>query len=156
MQNKIASFTPSKSGTRELKPRTRRLKDIVKLLPCGLTLRQAILNGFAYQVAVDIAKYVRLDIKSFAEIVDIKPATLNRRAKDGVFTSQESDRIYNFVEVFDAALALFEGRQDEVINWLNTPARGLGNEIPMSLLKISTGASDVITLLRRIDTGVLI
>lgn len=72
----------------------------MKLSPRGLTLRQAILNGFAYQVAVDIAKYVNLDIKSFAEIVDVKPATLITRAKGGFFTSQESDRINNFIEGF--------------------------------------------------------
>jgi len=156
MQNKIANFTPSKSGIRDLKFRSRWLKDRVKLPPRGLALRQAILKGFAYQVAIDIAKDVNLDIKSFARLVDIKPATLNRRAKDGFFTQQESDRIYNFAEVFDTALALFEGKQDQAIIWLNTPARGLGGEIPMGLLKISTGASDVITLLRSIDTSVLI
>jgi len=156
MQRQIANFTPSKANPRVLKLHSLSLKERVKLPPRGLPLRHAISKGFNYQVAVDIAKTISVDIKSFAHIVDIKPATLSRRAKEGVFTPQESDRIHNFAEVFDAALELFEGKQDLAINWLNSPARGLGGEIPMRLLKTSTGASDVITLLRRIDAGVLV
>lgn len=56
MQNEIPNFIPGKRHIRELKLKARWPNDRVKLPPRGLTLLQAISNGFTYQVAVVLPK----------------------------------------------------------------------------------------------------
>jgi putative toxin-antitoxin system antitoxin component (TIGR02293 family) len=155
-QSSIKPYTPPKAsvlmGTEK---HVSFLRDKVQMPPRGSDLLRAINHGFEYNVAANIAKAINVDLRRFAEFVDIKPATLTRRAKSGIFTPMESDRLYQFAEVFDAALELFEGNQDRASHWLNSPARALGGEVPITLLKTSTGANDVMQVLRRLEYGVL-
>lgn len=153
-------FTPKKPKPTEIKgsviTQTHSLRERLHLPPRGKPLLDAIQKGFSINMAKSFASELSVDMQQLAEFIDVKPATMNRRIKDGVLTAAESDRLYRFAEVYDAALDLFDGNKLMVDKWLSSPARGLGGEIPITLLKTSTGANEVLLLLQKIDRGVLV
>lgn len=156
----IKAFTPTpqtKSAAVPLKRgSSRRFHEMLKLPPRGKPLLDAINRGFSVNVLREVAGNLSVDVYGIGKYIDIKTATLNRRLKDGVLTAAESDRLYRFTEVYDAALDLFEGDKEMANQWLSTPAIGLGGEIPMAVIRTSTGANDVLLLLQKLDRGVLI
>lgn len=156
----IKAFTPTtqtKTTSAVIKGRqNRRFHQMLKLPPRGKPLLDAINRGFSVNVLREVAGNLSVDVYGIGKYINITSATLNRRLKDGVLTPAESDRLYRFTEIYDAALDLFEGDKEMANQWLNTPAIGLGNEIPMSVIRTSTGANDVLLLLQKLDHGVLI
>lgn len=156
----IKAFTPTtqaKSNSVLMKGgRDRRFHQMLKLPPRGKPLLDAINKGFSVNVLREVAGNLSVDVYGIGKYINVSSATLDRRLKSGVLTPAESDRLYRFTEIYDAALDLFEGDKEMANQWLNTPAIGLGNEIPMSVIRTSTGANDVLLLLQKLDRGVLI
>lgn len=158
--HEIRAFTPASPA----KPaalgwkggRSRRLREMLKLPPRGKPLLDAINKGFSVNILREVAGNLAVDVYWVGKYIDIKSATLDRRLRDGVLTTAESDRLYRFTEVYDTALDLFEGDRALANQWLNTPAIGLGGEIPLAVIRTSTGANDVLLLLQKLDRGVLI
>lgn len=136
--------------------RDRHLRKLLNLPPRGKPLLDAINKGFSVKMLRDVAGTLAVDVYRVGQYLDIKTATLNRRLKGGVLTTDESDRLYRFTEVYDAALDLFDGDNDLADQWLNSPALGLGGEVPISIIKTSTGANDVLSLISKIEHGVLV
>jgi putative toxin-antitoxin system antitoxin component (TIGR02293 family) len=129
---------------------------MLKLPPRGKPLLDAITKGFSVQILRDVAGTLSVDVYKLGTYIDIKTATLNRRLRDGVLTTDESDRLYRFTEVYDATLDLFDGDKTMADQWLNSPALGLGGEAPISVIRTSTGANDVLALIHKIEHGVLV
>lgn len=130
------------------------LWDKVGIPSRGLALQSAISKGLSYDVFVQMAELTRIDKKTLAACLSIAPATLHRRAKTGKFTPEESDKLYRFTDVLAAAIALFEGNQDEAITWLLSDIKGLGEKKPLDMLSTSAGCDAVIDLIGRLEHGV--
>lgn len=56
-------------------------------------------------------------------------------------------------EALDLALGLFGNKQPLALNWLNTPALGLGNKKPVELLQTEPGRKRVIEFIWRLENG---
>ncbi|MGI9286851.1 MAG: type II RES/Xre toxin-antitoxin system antitoxin [Pseudomonadales bacterium] len=128
----------------------------VGLPPRGAKLHDAITEGVPYSVYKKLAKLTGIDQKALAVIVSIPPATLQRRAKSGRFTREESDRLFRLAELYKAATDLFEGDQDGARQWLHEPVRGLGGRRPVDMLNTSVEARAVMELIGRLEHGVTV
>jgi len=133
-----------------------RFHELLKLPPRGKPLLNAIHKGFPVKILRDVAGSLSLDVYKLGTYIDIKAATLNRRLHNGTLTTAESDRLYRFIEVYDSVLNLFEGDKALANQWLNSPAVGLGGDAPISVVRISTGANYVMSMISKIEYGVLI
>jgi putative toxin-antitoxin system antitoxin component (TIGR02293 family) len=120
----------------------------------GLALHSAINNGLSYDVFLRIAELTRLDKRELAASLSIAPATLHRRAKNGHFTSSESDKLYRFTHVLVAAIDLFEGNYDDAITWLQSDIEGVGGNRPLDMLSTSAGCDAVKDIIGRLEHGV--
>jgi putative toxin-antitoxin system antitoxin component (TIGR02293 family) len=80
---------------------------------------------------------------------------LARRAKDGRFTCIESDRLYSLTTVLDAAYELFEGDVATARDWMISPARGLGMNAPLNMLRTRVETQAVLDLIDRLEHGVI-
>lgn len=121
----------------------------------GPALHAAIKAGMPYTVYKKLARETGLEQKELAEYTVIKPATLQRRAKDGRFKPEESDRLYRFAEVYKAALDLFEGDAKAARRWLDTPVKGLGGRRPLEMVSTSAGSKTVLDLIGRLEHGIV-
>jgi putative toxin-antitoxin system antitoxin component (TIGR02293 family) len=119
-------------------------------------LIDAIKKGFPADMLRQVAGSLSVDVYKISSYINIKTATLDRRLREGALTPAESDRLNQFTEVYDAALELFDGDQEMTMNWLKTPAHGLGDEPPFGLLSTATGTMDVLALIHKIEHGVLV
>lgn len=155
--SEIKAFTPRTRGRTPDWRGTQyvRFRELLKLPPRGKPLLDAINKGFSIKVLRDVAGSLSVDVYKVGAYIDIKTATLDRRLRDGTLTTAESDRLYRFTEVYDATLDLFDGDKTMAHHWLNSPAIGLGGETPFSVIRTSTGANDVLSLISKIEHGVL-
>ena len=122
----------------------------------GMALHEAIHNGLSFNVYHELASITTMYKKDIARVMAIAPATLSRRAKSGRFTAEEGDKLYRFTEVLAAAVALFENDLDSAMQWLKTPAQGLGNKRPLDMLTTSAESTSVLDLIGRLEHGVFV
>lgn len=120
----------------------------------GIALHCAIHDGLNYDVFLKMANLTGIEKKALAKSLSIAPATLHRRAKAGHFTSDESDRLYRFTDVFVAAVDLFEGDQKQAVSWMTSNIKGLGNKRPLDMLSTSAGCDAVADMIGRLEHGV--
>lgn len=133
-----------------------RLQELLKLPQRGKPLLKAIGKGFSVRLLQDVASNLSINIYKIGTYVDIKNSTLDRRLREGILTTAESDRLYRFIEVYDSTLDLFDGDKAMAYQWLNSPAIGLSSELPINLIRTSTGSNDVLSLISKIELGVLV
>ena len=117
-------------------------QDVPRALSQGLPLKS--LTFLAEQLAVSQLEMLRL--------TDISEASLRRRRKTGHFLPQESERIYRYAEVFQAALELFE---DEVAarDWLKRPRGYFQDTAPLEVARSEYGARRVLLFIAQLEAG---
>ncbi|MDX1536260.1 antitoxin Xre/MbcA/ParS toxin-binding domain-containing protein [Arsukibacterium sp.] len=120
----------------------------------GPKLYQALHDGFSYAVFDKLAAVSTLDKKQLAQVCQLAPATLARRAKSGKFTQEESDRLFRFATVLVAASALFNDDMTATKRWLTEPVYGLGDKTPLEMLVTSAETQAVLDLIGRLEHGV--
>ncbi len=120
----------------------------------GPELHAVLKQGIPYATYGKLASAAGLDRKELAKYVVIPIATLQRRAKQGQFKLEESDRLYRFAEVLKAATDLFEGDQHQARKWLLSPVQGLGGARPAEMVATSAGTEAVLDLVGRLEHGV--
>lgn len=120
----------------------------------GSHLHQALHNGVPYSVFKQLASIANLEHKALAEYLAIPQATLHRRAKQGRFKVDESDRLYRFAEILKSTTDLFEGDRQQARQWLLHPVKGLGGRRPVEMLTTSAEAGSVLDLIGRLEHGV--
>ncbi len=113
-------------------------------------------EGFSYQIYNKLSAISGLDKKELARITLISPATLQRRAKAGRFNKNESDRLYRFVKVLEAATGLFAGDKEAAMDWLTHPVRGLGYKKPVDLLGTSVESDQILNLIGCLEHGIFV
>jgi putative toxin-antitoxin system antitoxin component (TIGR02293 family) len=120
-----------------------------------LSLAKRIERGLSFATLERFMRNTMLATDELAEVVDIKVRTLHRRREQGRLEPDESDRLLRFSRVFGKALELFEGDVEATRRWLSAPARALGGERPIALVKTDVGAREVENLIGRLEHGVV-
>lgn len=118
-------------------------------------LHQAVEQGLTWNTFQKLMNIVSHNKKQLSAILHIPPATLDRRAKGGRFSAEESDRIVRYAKILMAAESLFEGDRAAAILWLETPAKALGGKQPSELISTSVGTNAVLDLIGRIEHGII-
>lgn len=98
----------------------------------------------------------KLDLKNTAlsKKLGIPPRTLTRRlSRHSRLTAAESDRTVRLARVYATAVEMI-GNTGKAAEWLRTPNRALGGEVPMDQLDTDLGAREVENILGRIAYGV--
>ncbi len=144
----IKTFTPVARGGNRRDARYTQCCELLKLPQRGKALLDAINKEFSVELLRDVAGNLAIDVYKMGTYIDIKAATLNRRLREGALTAAES-------EVYDAVLDLCGGDKVMAYQWLHSSAVGLSGEMPISLIRTSTGSNDVLLLISKIERGVL-
>jgi putative toxin-antitoxin system antitoxin component (TIGR02293 family) len=101
---------------------------------------------------------VRLGLtkEDFSRKIGISAATLSRRKKTHApLDPEHSDRLVRFQRLFDKAVELFDGDEDNARDWLNSPARAFNFQKPIDVADTETGAREVENVIGRLDYGEL-
>lgn len=114
---------------------------------------QAVERGLPFEVFTRLQEELDLSKSELAELAQISTRTLNRRKERGIFSSTESERLYRFEELLQAAERVLATRED-ARQWLKTPVRALGGFTPLQFAKHESGAREVFDLLGRLEYGV--
>lgn len=111
-------------------------------------------EGLSYRALERLRGNVGLSKEALADLVQIKPRTLDRRRKGGRLRPEESDRLLRAARVFGRTIALFEGDADAARTWLSSPQRALGGAVPLEMARTEVGAREVEGLVGRLEHGV--
>jgi putative toxin-antitoxin system antitoxin component (TIGR02293 family) len=117
-------------------------------------LVERVEEGFTFGELERLRQNMGLSREEMAELVQIKPRTLDRRKKEGRLHPEESDRLLRASRVFGRAIALFEGDIEGALGWLSSPQRALGGAVPLEMARTEIGAGEVEDLIGRLEQGV--
>ena len=133
------------------------LLSILGLPATAIAAHDSINAGLSAGVLRDIAGAVSLDEVTLCRMAGIDRNTDSRRLNSAEkrFSPEQSARVYTLARVISAARELFEGDSERMANWLNKPAKGLGGKKPAELLSTPAGAEAVLTLIGRLEHGVV-
>lgn len=101
-----------------------------------------------------LASLMGITQTSIRDALRIPYTTFLRRKKSGRFTMQESDRLYNLIEVFSRATDLFDGDRDAAVEWITHRVPGLGHSRPIDMLGNHINTQAVLDLISRLEYGV--
>ncbi|WP_210452139.1 type II RES/Xre toxin-antitoxin system antitoxin [Pantoea ananatis] len=119
----------------------------------GVMLMEQIDDGLDGTVASRIVTWAQISQAELRRMTGIAGSTFTRGVKSR-FTAEQSERLVRFIRVMDRAVELFEGDKEKARQWLNEPARALGNKKPADLVASETGAYEVLKLITRLEHGV--
>lgn len=113
-------------------------------------------NGVSSQVISDILDISGIAKKFLAEnVFDLSVKTLTRYQSDNKKLSPRvGETALKFINLLNKGVEIF-GEIVSFRNWLNKPAYGLGNKIPLDLLNTNTGIDLIEEELIRIEYGAL-
>ena len=117
-------------------------------------LMRAVERGFAYETFESLRESAGLSADEVANWLQLASRTLTRRKQQGRFAPEESDRLLRAARLFGRAMELFEGDRDAAREWLLTPQRALGGEVPLEVAHTEVGSREVENLIGRIEHGV--
>jgi len=117
-------------------------------------LVERVEEGFSFRELEHLRQNMGLSREEMAELVQIRPRTLDRRKKEGRLHPDESDRLLRASRVFGRAIALFEGNAEGALRWLSSPQGALGGAVPLEMARTETGAREVEALIGRLEHGV--
>lgn len=141
-----------------LTPRsTRSFMDQMGLPKNRLKAHKLITEGIDVGIVERAASVLQASPIDIAQMVSIDRNTYRRREKAGTHLSVEQGaRIYQVFEVLDAAINLFSGDAQAAMQWMNQPALALDDVQPLSMLSTPAGCDAVLTLIGRLEQGVIV
>jgi putative toxin-antitoxin system antitoxin component (TIGR02293 family) len=113
----------------------------------------AIKEGLAYSVFENLAAELNVGINELARIIGVPARTLQRRKKEGVFPSDESDRLFRLVRLVERSKEVLG---DKGLSWLTTPKKFLNGQTPLAFSDTEAGAWEVNQSLGRLEHGVFL
>jgi putative toxin-antitoxin system antitoxin component (TIGR02293 family) len=117
-------------------------------------LVERVEKGFSYSELEHLQDNIGLSRSELADLVQVKPRTLDRRKKEDHLLPEESDRLLRVARVFGKALELFEGDPESAREWLSSPQPALGGAVPLDMARTDIGAREVEALAGRLEHGV--
>ncbi len=117
-----------------------------------------IRKGIPFKVVEDLKEKLKLADEEIAGILGMSVRTLSRRRhiknkEEARLNAIESDRLFRLVKIFVFAQDVLEDKE-QAIKWLHSRQFGLGNRIPLEVIRTEIGAREVEDLLMRIEYGV--
>lgn len=119
-------------------------------------LARKLKQGLPYRTVVRLQERTGLSLDLIAKVTRIPRRTLARRRSTGVFTAEESERIYRLAAVFERAVELFEGDPAAARRWMTTPSRALSGLAPLEMSDTEVGAREVEDFIGRLEHGVFV
>lgn len=117
-------------------------------------LIQQIERGFSFDALERFVVNTGVSLFVLGSIIGIPDRTLARRRSAGRLASGESERLLRIANVFEKAVAMFDGDAESAGNWLTTPKKALGDETPLLYSRTELGAREVENLIGRVEHGV--
>jgi putative toxin-antitoxin system antitoxin component (TIGR02293 family) len=112
-------------------------------------------RGIPWKALVHLKEALHLTDREFAHTLGISERTLSRKRGAGNRVNLLiSDRLFRLARISAMAIEIFETPQ-EAAAWLKEPQFGLGERVPLGLLRTEMGAREVEDLLGRLKHGVL-
>lgn len=112
-------------------------------------------GGIANAIGTFVAAELDLDRKTFAGLLNISPATLDRRNNAKAdFKGAEADALYKLLAVAGAARRVLK-TPENMRSWMRRAQPGLGGRMPLELIKTNAGADAVRLLLDQIYYGIV-
>jgi putative toxin-antitoxin system antitoxin component (TIGR02293 family) len=111
-------------------------------------------RGLPFKSIHNLSAAAGIAVSEIATILAIPERTLARRRVSGLLNTDESERLLRLSRVFDRAGDLFDGDAGTALAWLKSPARALGNRVPLEQARFEAGAREVENLIGRIEDGI--
>ena len=155
---KVTSETVGRQAARHARHRVLRFKSrgaSLGLADSSTTqLIQQIERGFSFDAMERFVANTGVSLFVLGSIIGIPDRTLARRRSAGRLASGESERLLRIANVFEKAVAMFDGDAESAGNWLTTPKKALGGETPLLYSRTELGAREVENLIGRVEHGV--
>jgi len=121
-----------------------------------LTLMDELKAGLPAKSLDVFKESVHLSDEQVAELLQIGARTLTRSRASGRkrLPADLSDRLFAIASVYAQAIDVF-GDRDDAIGWMNEPQFAFTGRTPRSLLSSELGRGHVMSLLGRIEYGML-
>ena len=110
-------------------------------------------EGLPYTALGAVAKRFDIPVRDLTAVLDLPERTLARRKRERRLRAGESDRLLRVARVAALAEEIL-GDQAKAARWLRRPNRALGGKTPLRALDTDLGASQVETVLHRVEHGV--
>ncbi len=132
-------------GSRHLGRRVRDPLDMADLIEAGVPLA----------AARHLRERLQLSEAEFATCLGVSAKTLQRLTGREAprLAPQQGDRLYRLARIAAFAEEVLEDA-GRARGWLREPQRGLGNRVPLALVRTEAGAREIEDLLGRIEYGV--
>lgn len=116
-------------------------------------LADRVRDGLPYAALGALARRFDIPLRELTAVLDLPERTLARRKREGKLRAGESDRLVRVGRV--AALAEdVLGATDKAARWLRQPNPALAGRTPLQTLDTDLGATQVETVLHRLEHGV--
>jgi putative toxin-antitoxin system antitoxin component (TIGR02293 family) len=110
-------------------------------------------HGVPMKILDRFQRTVGLSAERMAQLVQIPVRTLTRRRQTGRLRSDESGRLFLAAWVFARALALYDGKLGRAREWMESPQRGLGGTVPLTVAADPHGARLINDIIGGIEHG---
>lgn len=120
----------------------------------ALAVHRHVRKGLAYSAFSRFQRNTGLSAAAISELIQVPTRTLTRRKSEGRLAPEESDRLVRAARVFGRAMELFEGNGDAARHWLTAPQPALGGLVPLELAGTDVGATEVESLIGRLEHGI--
>jgi len=111
-------------------------------------------RGLSFKAFENFSAEAGIEPSAIASVIQIPERTLSRRKSSGRLSPGESERLLRIANIFEKAVELFEGNVSEAIQWLTTPKKALGENVPLPFSRTELGAREVENLIGRLEQGV--
>jgi putative toxin-antitoxin system antitoxin component (TIGR02293 family) len=118
------------------------------------SLHEQIKTGLSFSALDKLQGRLDRALIDLPRLVHIPERTLQRRKAEGRLQPDESDRLVRFARLLWKTMELFEGDLARAVQWLTTPATGLGGIRPLELAETEPGTQEVEALIGRLEYGV--
>lgn len=112
----------------------------------------AVREGLPVTVVGTLSQGLDVTKKTVTDVLELTPGSYDRRIKQGVLTTTESDTSLRLAGLFDLAATVLGG-DDEARRWFNKTQYVLGGAVPLEFAKTSIGADYVRSVLLNIEYG---
>ena len=110
-------------------------------------------SGLASEILQVIQNRLGLSNLELSELLMVSPRTIDRRKKEEVLPSAESERSLRIARLTDLAAEVL-GDMEKASSWFRKPNFALGNKKPIDLMKTEPGARLVERTLNSIRHGI--
>jgi putative toxin-antitoxin system antitoxin component (TIGR02293 family) len=119
-----------------------------------IKMAELVDHGVSVQVALDLARHLRISQEQLSELIYLPKRTLHRRIEQGeVLKQDESERVLRLFRLYNRAVEVFAD-EERAARWFSSRPKALGGKTPLEFMKTEPGARWVEEVLGRIEHGV--